>query len=57
MALYQYGFFPLKKQNKLHTNYTSSISDLTIYLSMMNEWMFKDTPARKTDQLLGVRTR
>ena len=21
-----------------------------------NEWMFNDTPARKTDQLLGVRS-
>ena len=23
----------------------------------MNEWMFNNTPARKTDQLLGVKTR
>ena len=23
----------------------------------MNEWMFNDTPARKTDRLLGVRKR
>ena len=27
------------------------------YMEWMNEWMFNDTPARKTDRLLGVRKR
>ena len=43
---------------------TSSVKHLTrwetkvkkIFLGM-NEWMFNDTPARKTDRLLGVRKR
>ena len=35
--------------NKIETNITVAQSPL------MNEWMFNDTPARKTDRLLGVR--
>ena len=27
------------------------------YINTMNEWMFNDTPAQKTDRLLGVRKR
>ena len=49
------------------TNLIYNITFISIILSViplhfvmnewMNEWMFNDTPARKTDRLLGVRKR